>query len=420
MLTKYTSRAGFFLAAFCPRPWGIGLPNLFFVLSISWAAIIVAAGITVAAGDVAAGDVAPATGSEVPSVHSASQWELIDNSATMSQVIDLNQHGHVVGIRDVPLANIGSESEPFVYMDGQEQVIPKPPGFTNLMPEAISDNRCVVGYVSRVIGHPEGSMRGFIFSVGDNQINVLPPLEGHNGSHAFDINDDGSVISGYSTGRNPQSMIPCVWQRSNGQWQTRALATIHDFNPYLLSSRVIVSGDGLHVVACITVEIIPGDITRYVSHLYQWTRNASDEWQRQARFDKALQLAAINNRTTITGTCQVENQRRAFVLNPQNQLQVLGLLEADVSAEAADINNHGQVVGYSDDPHGPESGPQAFIWSSGKVMPIEFPRPVAFSSATAINDDGQIAGFIEPTVEDSKQDKTISFVLSMHETLGEK
>ena len=368
------------------------------------------------------GDKGALFGSEDPPDQANLAWQLIDNSATLSQVIDLNQLGHVVGIRDVPLQNIGRESEPFIHADGNETVIPKPRGFTNLMPAAISDNGCVVGYVSRVIGHPQGSLRGFIYRRDNNQIGVLPPLEGHIASHAFDISEDGEVISGCSTGRDPPRMVPCIWTHMDGRWQVQTLHAIHEFNPYLLSSRVVVSGDGLHVAACITVEINPGEFTQYVNHLFQWTKDARGEWERRLRWDHAVELAAINNQKMIAGTCKVDRQRRAFVLSSQNEFRVLELLEADVNAKALDIDNHGRVVGYSDDPPGSQGGPQAFIWSDGKVKSIEFPRSVAHSSAAAINDKGQIAGFIEPTIEDSEQDKTISFVLSTegHRKAGER
>ena len=348
---------------------------------------------------------------------SQQSWELIDNSETASQVIALNQLGHVVGIRDVPMGNIGLESAPFIYIDGQQIEIPKPTGFTNLMPEAISDRGQVVGYVSRVIGHPEGSLRGFVFQTENGQIRVLPPLEGHRASHAFDISDDGTVISGCSTGRDPPRMVPCVWTEDNGQWHAESLPAIYDFNPYLLTSRVVISGDGRHIAGCLTVDIVPGDLPRYINHLFEWTQRDNGHWELLARSDRGVELAGINNQQMIAGTCRVNRQRRPFVLDSAGEFQVLDLLEADVSGRAADIDNHGRVVGYSDDPPGPQGGPQAFIWSQGSVQPIVFPRPVVYSSAAAINDKGQIAGFVEPTVEDSEQDKIIAFVLS-DETAG--
>jgi len=340
-------------------------------------------------------------------------WQLVDNSASSSQVIDMNEHGQFVGIRDVPLAGIGLQSEPFVFVDGQARAVPTPAGFTNLMPEAISNNRCVVGYASRVISHPEGSLRGFVYRVTEDEIVVLPPLDGHHGCHAVDVNDEGTMVVGYSTGRDPATMLPCVWHWKQGEWRPKALTTLHQFNPFLLTSRVVISGDGQRIAACITVAENPESANPYISHLYEWAWTEDGQWHMQPRAEFGVRLGAINNHAVIVGSCQLDRQRRAFVAEPDRPLRILDLLEGDVKAEAMDVNNHGQVVGYSDDPPGPEGGPQAFTWSDGHLAPVEFPRSTAFSWAAAVNDSGQIAGFVERTVEDSETDKIVSFVLSL-------
>jgi hypothetical protein len=62
------------------------------------------------------------------------------------------------------------------------------------------------------------------------------------------------------------------------------------------------------------------------------------------------------------------------------------------------INNHGQIVGYSDH-HG-------FLWENGIFTPIKAPGAMSFTTATDINDNGQIVGF-----HDSSEGRS-GFVLS--------
>ena len=83
-------------------------------------------------------------------------------------------------------------------------------------------------------------------------------------------------------------------------------------------------------------------------------------------------------------------------------------MPCDISGEASDINNQGIVVGFSDDPPGPEGGPQAFTWQNGKTRPLEIPGENVFSMALGINDHGQIVGLADVVLPSDSQADTKS------------
>jgi hypothetical protein len=58
------------------------------------------------------------------------------------------------------------------------------------------------------------------------------------------------------------------------------------------------------------------------------------------------------------------------------------------------INNAGVVVGTVDGPGGSAIGPNAFVYEKGKLRLID-ECGASFTSATAINDAGQVAGIVD-------------------------
>ncbi len=73
---------------------------------------------------------------------------------------------------------------------------------------------------------------------------------------------------------------------------------------------------------------------------------------------------------------------------------MLELLPGDVAGEARSINEHSQIVGWSDEPMGPEGGPKACSWKmSGEATRLNLSES-PYSMAYAINDAGQIAGML--------------------------
>jgi hypothetical protein len=62
--------------------------------------------------------------------------------------------------------------------------------------------------------------------------------------------------------------------------------------------------------------------------------------------------------------------------------------------EAMAINNHGVIAGMVDGPGGSTIGPSAFAEEGGRLHLLDEGGP-NFTSATAINDRGQVASVME-------------------------
>ena len=344
------------------------------------------------------------------------QLTRIENSPGLSQLIGINKHGQAIGTKEVA-DEVGFSQQPF-FLDGQRETpIPLVVGYTNLQPLALSDDGKVVGYVSRYSQQRTGDLRAFVWDSTSGETQVLLPPDDLDVSHAFDISADGTVVVGYVTGADPPRMLPCVWMRKSTGWLPTILPTIYEYNPFLLSSGVVVSSDGGHVAACLAVDIVKDELLEHhIHHLFQWDSTPQGTWQRQKLREHAAKLGDINDRGTVVGSCLVNRDRRAFVLSSDHEFQVLPLFDGDQTSEALDVNNDDLVVGYSDDPAGPDGGPVAFVWqvSEGKLKPLKFPPDVLFSTANTVADDGTIGGYLvpQPPSEGPAAEKTVSFILA--------
>ncbi len=347
----------------------------------------------------------------------ADEIRLIENRVGISQILAINSRGHAIGSKEVEIPRIGLGDVVF-FTDGEREMeMPLLEGYSNVRPTAISDNDLVVGYCARAAGSVEGNMEACLWDPKEKSIVGLGRLPNHRGSHAFDISADGHLVVGYSTGPNPATMVPCIWQQKGATWTCEPLPTIHDYNPYLLSSGVVISDNGKWIAACITVEIIDRPLAkRYVSATYVWQRDATAKWQYRKRNDQQMRVANINDDGVIAGTCLVDRNLRACVLDADGQFTLLELPDGDTSSAATDINNQGIVVGYSDDPPGPDGGPTAFVARDGTLIPVEFPVTAIFSAANTINDAGQIGGYLVQAVTEDTPERAAAFILSTENT----
>ncbi len=345
----------------------------------------------------------------VDTASAADEYELklIDNSTTFSQAIAINAKLEILGAREVEDGPSIAMKPYFRSGDTDVQLNP-PKGFTNLEPQALSETGLVVGYVSRPLGSENGSLRGFVWNSKTSELSLLEPLPTDIGSHAQDISADGKRITGYSTGHTPPRIRPCVWQwqEKAKKYQPQQLSTILPNNPYLQTGQVIISPDGKRIAACITEEQLSDFV--FDSSLFVWTCSESGEWERKKLSNEQPKLKDMNDLATIVGATAGEERGRACVIDPDGKIELIELLPEDETNVAYGINNAGTVVGMSDDPHGGEGGPQAFIWRKGVVEPLKLLKSTVDSSAMAINQDGAIAGFM---LKDSREDASIvSFV----------
>lgn len=331
--------------------------------------------------------------------------DIIDNSATFSQALAINASGQMFGIREVVDESGNIFSQENFFFDGQKVTkLPLLKDFTNVEVAALSDTGLIVGYASRPIGNPAGSLTGVVWDSTTGEMTRLMPFPGDTASQAQDISADGRRISGYTNGSQPARLRPCVWNWNpeKNSWDAELLSVLQDFNPYTMTSGVMISPDGLRVSTCITVEELPNG--QFDSSLFQWEW-ADDQWTRRLVSDEQMVVRDMNNRGEIAATYTGRTGRDPCFIDPQGKLTRIGTFAGDVSGEARGINADGTVVGFSDDPNGPEGGPQAFIWKKGKSQALKLPADTVFSSAFGINDRGQIAGLLDVIVSttDGKQ-----------------
>lgn len=332
--------------------------------------------------------------------------ELFRNSPTASQALALNNHGSIVGTRELPEAETRT-LRPMPFYSGKHGTknIPIPATYTNFEVVGISDNEVVIGYATRPLMHKDGTLRGFVWNPESEEFTALPQADGDVANHAQDISADGKRISGYTTG--PARLRPAVWelQDETKQWKITVLPTKHDNNPYLMSSHLLISPDGKTIAGCCTDEFLPDGILD--SSLYVWMQNNQGAWERKNPSQEQILLRGLNDLGEIAGSFLTDKgQHHPCLMSPEGKLLLLDLLPGDVSGEAFDINNASIIVGLSDDPHGPEGGPELCIWSKdGKAKSIR-KSGACYGAIHAINASGQMAGMIEVTLENPKDPAT--------------
>ena len=365
----------------------------------------------------------PVTGDEFAISGEGFSVRMFDNSPTFSVVTAINSHGAVIGLREQIDAKTQVGGQIGFYRNGTtERAVPILEGYTNTEIQALSDTGMVVGYASRPIGNPRGSITAVAWDSSTGKITDLGKPMGDTGSHAQDICADGTRITGYASGSNPARLRPCVWtwNREQATWDVSVLPTMYEYNPFLMTSNVLISPDGQRIAACIVSQQLPGGGFEYEVHV--WQQDQDQAWVNRKVCAKEFRLKDINNRGMIVGAVNPTTSNnislRPCWVDEQGALHLIKLFPGDVSGEALGIDESGTVVGFSDDPPGPDGGPQAFIYRDGLTKQLELPPQTHFSSAQAINSHGQIGGMMDVTIPPAnKQEpnsepivKTLGFV----------
>jgi uncharacterized membrane protein len=304
-------------------------------------------------------------------------------------VAGINGRGEVVGFEWVEeKENPGVLAQAPFFARGKEMTyLPKLAGYTATFPAAVSDDGLVVGRASRPA--PPGMRvpmrnQAFVWDAAGG-IRGLGVLEGDAASFASGITRDGRRISGFSVG--PNRVRACVWDRVGDAWKGTPLPHAAQ----LRSNTVAISGDGKFVAA------VDGNLPCL------WSLDASGQWSREAIAEAgSLVPRAVNDSGTVVGLRFTGDGRTHAVLwTRDGGYKQIEEPEGYVQSEANAVNNEGAVVGKVDGPNGSKVGPRAFVYERGRLRLLPNEGGLALTSATAINDQGQVAGIVEKDEDDA-------------------
>lgn len=327
--------------------------------------------------------------------YNGGELELLVNSATLSQVVAMNNHGSIIGTREISDNKAGVlRSIPFYIGKHGKKDIPTPATFSNLEPIAISDTEIVIGYATRPPGSKDGSLGGVVWNAKDDAFVILPKAPGDTVNQPQAISADGKRVTGYSTG--PDRLRPVLWQRQDDSetWSVTVLSTEFENNPYLMSGALMISPDGKWIAGSCTEAFLPDGTVD--SALYLWTESKPGSWDRKKLSREQLYLRGINDQGEMAGSIRGKTgERQPCYVSPQGEFQTLKLLPGDVSGEAKGINNSSMIVGFSDDPLGGDGGPEPCFWSKDRAVHKLAPSDSWYGMIQAINQAGQMAGLLE-------------------------
>lgn len=327
--------------------------------------------------------------------YNGGELELLVNSETLSQVVAINNHGSILGTREISDNKAGVlRSIPFYVGKHGTKDIPTPATFSNLEPIAISDSELVIAYATRLPGSKEGSLGGVVWDAKDDSFVVLPKPPGDIVNQPQAISADGKRITGYSTGPDRLRPVLWQWQDDSKSWTVRVLSTEFENNPYLMSGALMISPDGKWIAGSCTEAFMPDGTVD--SALYRWTESKPGTWDRKKLSKEQLYLRGINDQGEMAGSIRGKTgERQPCYVSPQGDFQILKLLPGDVSGEAKGINSSSMIIGFSDDPPGGDGGPEPCFWSKDKAVHKLAPTDTWYGIVQGINQEGQMAGFIE-------------------------
>lgn len=310
------------------------------------------------------------------------RYQVVSPKGDGIEVTAMNGRGEVVGFEwaddEVHLGVV--EQKPFFARGRKMTRLPLLEGYTATLPAAVSDDGLVVGRASKPA--PPGVRvplrnQAFLWDA-KGGIRGLGVVEEDRTSFASGISRDGRCISGSSVGDD--RVRACVWERDGDGWKANVLPHASGLG----SHTVAISGDGRYVAG------VDGAAPCL------WTRGASGEWSREEIGDAgSLIPRAVNDSAVVVGGQSTgDGLTHAVIWSREAGRRRLEKPEGFQRSEALAVNNAGTVVGMVDGPASSRLGPNAFVFENGRLRLLD-EGGSSFASATAINDQGQVAGVME-------------------------
>ncbi len=304
----------------------------------------------------------------------------------------LNDRGDLIGFQWVEEQPGVLTQAPFFARGDAMTYLPLLEGYTATFPADVSNDGLVVGRSSKPsLPGVAVFMRNQAF-VWDAQRGMrgLGVLDGDTASFATGVSRDGRRISGLAIG--PDRVRACVWDR-DGDGDTWTGSALPQESATLGSQVVVISGDGNRVAAD------DGE------QACLWSRADDGTWDRRVIAERGgLIPRAVNDDGTVVGLrYDGDGTTQAVLWSRDGGYREIKEPPGYVKSEALDINNAGVVVGMIDGPAGSEVGPNAFVHQDGTLRILDEAGP-NFTTATAINNRGQVAGVLDSGDEEAPDD----------------
>ena len=297
-------------------------------------------------------------------------FKRINNSAGISQVMDIDRRGNVFGYKDVIKKSVIHQIA-FVIIDEKESQLIVPKGYTAIQSFRLSDNLRLAGFASRS-PNPKGNSQACVWNLKSGEVELLPKPQPNQTTYAFDISSDGLTVVGFATTRGQHEMQPCVWSKRRTGWTVKTLLTPNKLNPLLLGAKVVISDNGKYLSACLAMND-EKNLYAIRSGVFLWTRKENGDWTRKKLLDEPIYQANINDSGVIGGYVIRNRKRRGCIFDEQHGLRIFQPLKGDVKCQVTDVNNCGTVVGISDSPTGPDGGSRGIVIRDSKATQAAMP-----------------------------------------------
>jgi probable HAF family extracellular repeat protein len=278
--------------------------------------------------------------------------------------------------------------------------------------QSINEGGLIAAYAND-IANPNAFFGDVPFLWNKGKITVLPELPGAIDTLTNSLNDSGQVVgSSQPDGEGPHAVLwdwalrPCTLHRPGHgdpsearchyrqvSWRIKTLGELpgDDFgHAYAINNHRQAVGDSARVI----------DLENWIFefHAVLWHKDRIFRLPPLPEGGMADFALDINERGQIVGS-----SGPAAALWERGSVTDLGHL-GGTWAQAIAINNKGQAVGLAETPSGDT---HAFFWERGAISDLDVPAGDVFSGAFDINQKGQVVGFSGASIVDVDTSRAI-------------
>ena len=251
--------------------------------------------------------------------------------------------------------------------------------------------------------HLTAATCGFLYSGGTYSAFTVP---GSPATFPAGINDKGAIVGQFESDYGPSAFL-----NNAGVFTTFDVFGASDINN---EGQIVGSSGGhgfLYNDGALAIIDAPGafatlvtginDVGQIVGYYYDragihgFVKNASGFTIIEVPGATETEPSGINNAGQIVGSFTVGNLVHGFLYDGG----VLTAIDVPGASRlyATGINDAGEIVGTFYD----SAGGHAFLYNGGSFTTIEVPRAEGQTSASAINNAGQVVGYFSPTIPES-------------------